>query len=182
MNMKNAVKGIIGLFLITVIGCSPYRIVQNKTDRSATWSDYRTFAFIDTNRVGSEPGTSYMAAMERIKKEVTVQMRQRGYQLTNDNPDLLVNLGAVVREKTQTRQTTIQEAPLYVGQRRYHWQSQEVPVGNYQEGTLNVHIVDAHRNALVWDAAISRVITSQPLANDELQQAVGRLFEKLPKS
>jgi len=41
--------------------------------------------------------------------------------------------------------------------------------------------VDAQRNALIWDAAISRVLTGQELAQDQLQAAIGQLFTKMPK-
>ena len=169
------------LLVIALAGCSPYRIVRNKADQSASWPEYRTFAFIDTSRVNAMPGSQYMAAMDQIKNAVASELHSRGYQQTNDNPDLLVNLGAVVQEKTQTRQTTIQEAPLYIGQRRYSWRSQEVPVGTYQEGTLNIHIVDAHRNALIWDAAVSGVLPKKGVKQDNVREAVGQLFRKLPE-
>lgn len=172
----------IGLLAMAVASCTPYRIVRNKADHSATWTEYRTFAFIDTSRVNAIPGSQYMAAMNQIKKAVASELQSRGYQQTNDNPDLLINLGTVVQEKTQTRQTTIQEAPLYIGQRRYSWRSQEVPVGTYQEGTLNIHIVDAHRNALIWDAAISGVLPKKGVNQENVSEAVGQLFRKLPEA
>lgn len=107
-------------------------------------------------------------------------MKNRGYYPTRNNPDLLVNIGAVVKEKTQTRQTTIREAPLYTGQRRYHWQSQEVPVNTYQEGTINLHVVDAQRNALLWDVAVSSVLNQRQVTPAEVGRAVAKAFEKFP--
>jgi hypothetical protein len=166
--------------MAVVVGCSPYRIVQNQSDNAATWSAYRTFAFVDTNRINSTPRDTYQAVMEQVKQAVVAEMAKRGYQQTKDNPDLLVNLGAVVKEKTQTRPTTIYEAPLYIGQRRYSWRSQEVPVGTYQEGTLSLHVVDAQRNALVWDAAVSSVLNKKGVTPQQIGDAVGKVFEKFP--
>lgn len=160
--------------------CSPYRIIRNQADNSATWSSYRTFAFVDTNRIDATPRDAYQAAVEQLKQAVAAQMKGRGYQQTNDNPDLLVNIGAVVNEKTQTRPTTIYEAPLYIGQRRYSWRSQEVPVGTYQEGTVNLHVVDAQRNALVWDAAVSSVLNRKQVTFQQIGDAVAKVFEKFP--
>ena len=165
--------------------CSPYRIVRNQSDNSAVWSGYRTFAFIDTTRVEPEPGNSYRFAIEQVKRAVAAELSSRGYQQTV-NPevgapaDLLVNIGGVVNDKTQTRQTTIYEAPRYIGQWRYHWQSQEVPVSTYREGTLNVHIVDAQRNNLLWDAAVSSVLRKGNVTPDQIQEGVSRLFTKFP--
>lgn len=166
--------------LNSILACSPYRIVRNQSDNTATWSSYRTYAFLDTARLDNTPRDTYQAAMERVKQAVGIELRNRGYQPTKDNPDLLVNLGAVVKERTQTRQTTIQEAPFYTGQRRYHWQSQEVPVSNYEEGTVNLHIVDAQKNALVWDIAVSSVLNRHSLSTEQVNKAVTKVFDKFP--
>ncbi|UHG89907.1 DUF4136 domain-containing protein [Spirosoma oryzicola] len=177
------VPGIALMLFALVIGCSPsYRVTQNKTDKSATWSAYRTFAFIDTNRISPSPQDAYQAVVEQIKRAVTTELTNRGYQQTNDNPDLLVNIGAVMKEKTQTRQTTIYEAPFYTGQRRYHWQSQEVPVGTYQEGTVNLHVVDSQRNALIWDVAVSSVLNRQQVTPVQVGEAIHKVFTKFPGS
>ena len=145
------------------VGCSPYRIVRDQADKTASWSAYRTFTFIDTNRIDPTPRDTYQAAIEQVKQAVAAELTNRGYQQIASNQigtsaDLLVNIGSILKEKTQTRPTTIYEAPRYIGQRRYHWQSQDVPVGTYKEGTINVHIVDAQRNSLLWDGAVSSVL------------------------
>ncbi|WP_345263423.1 DUF4136 domain-containing protein [Nibrella viscosa] len=168
------------MLLLLLVGCSPFRIVRNQADPAAQWSEYRTFAFVDTNRIAGAPGATYQIAVDMIKQAVASEMRERGFQPSTNNPDLLVNLGVVVQEKTQTRQTTIQEAPLYIGQRRYHWQSREVPVGTYEEGTINIHVVDAQRNALLWDAAVASVINRRSADPARIGEAVDRLFQKFP--
>lgn len=166
-------------------GCSPYRIVRNQSDKAANWSAYQTFAFVDTNGIDPTPRDAYQAAVEQVKQAVAAELAKRGYQQTQDNraatqPDLLVNLGAVVKEKTQTRPTTIYEAPRYIGQRRYSWQSQNVPVGTYNEGTVSLHVVDAHRNALVWDVAVSSVLNRRGVSPAQIGEAVAKVFEKFP--
>lgn len=170
----------VALLLAIASACSPYRITRNQADRSATWSAYRTFAFVDTNRISPDPNRNYQVAVDQIKRAVAGELQKRGYQPTSDNPDLLVNLGAVVNERTQTRQTTIWEAPRYIGQRRYSWQSQEVPVGTYQEGTVNLHLVDAQRNTLVWDVAVSSVLSKKGVTPEQIGKAVAQVFEKFP--
>lgn len=178
----------LAIFLITVCisaSCSSYRIVRNQTDKEANWSSYRTFTFIDTNRIDPSPSDMYRTAIEQVKRAVATELINRGYQqIASDqigsSADLLVNIGGIVNEKTQTRQTTIYEAPRYIGQRRYHWQSQEVPVGTYKEGTVNVHIVDARRNNLLWDAAVSSVLRKGNVTPEQISEGVNRLFTKFP--
>lgn len=172
--------GLVWLFLVLVTACSPYRIKRNQADDAATWSAYRTYAFVDTSRRDTALRPTYRIAMEQVKQSVDAELQRRGYQPVNDNPDLLINLGGVVQEKTQTRETNIREAPVYMGQRRYSWRSQEVPVGTYEEGTVNLHVVDARKNALVWDVAVSSVLNRRTLSPDQISKAVAKVFEKFP--
>ncbi|MFD2933065.1 DUF4136 domain-containing protein [Spirosoma flavum] len=182
-------KSIVSLLTLLVgvaAGCSSYRIVRNERDNSAVWTTYRTFAFVDTSRIDTAPGSiGYRTTMEQVKRAVATELTKRGYQQTDDSrmagkPDLLVNIGAVVNEKTQTRQTTIYEAPRYIGQYRYHWQSQEVPVGTYEEGTLSLHVVDALKENLLWDVAISSVLGKKGVTPEQINEAVAKVFTKFP--
>ncbi|WP_461149892.1 DUF4136 domain-containing protein [Spirosoma pulveris] len=180
------IQGFILLLIMGVTACSPYRIVRNERDNAAPWTTYRTFAFVDTSRVDPAPGTiEFRSTMEQVKRAVTTELTKRGYRPVGDNraagqPDLLVNIGGVVNEKTQTRPTTIYEAPRYIGQYRYHWQSQDVPVGTYREGTLSIHIVDARKENLVWDAAVSSVLGKKGVTPAQIDEAVGKVFTKFP--
>jgi hypothetical protein len=182
--MKLQIGIVITSMIGTIAACSSYRIVRNQTDEAATWSTYQTFAFVDTTRQEQESPIAYRRAMEQARQSVTAELQNRGYRPLLDrsaaSPDLLVNIGAVVNEKTQTRETTIYEAPRYIGQRRYSWRSQEVPVGTYQEGTINVHVVDSQRNSLVWDAAVSGVLSKKGVTPEQIDEAVAKLFEKFP--
>lgn len=171
------------MLTVVMMSCSSYHIVRNQSDQAATWSAYKTFAFVDTSGIEPVPSIAYKVAMRELKQSVANEMIKQGYQLateTQGKPDLLINLGAVINEKTQTRQTTIYEAPRYIGQRRYHWQSQEVPVNTYKEGTFSVHIVDNRRDNLVWDAAISDVLSKKGVTAGQVNKAVAELFTKFP--
>ncbi|GAB2545748.1 DUF4136 domain-containing protein [Spirosoma aerophilum] len=184
--MKTSVSLLILLTSLLIAGCSPsYKIIRNERDNAATWNAYRTFAFMDTTRISPMPGAAYQSAMEQVKQAVAAELINRGYRQIDDRsssglPDMLVNIGAVVNEKTQTRPTTIYEAPRYIGQRRYHWQSQEVPVGTYREGTLNLHIVDRQRENLIWDAAVSSILGKKGVTQQQINEAVNKVFSKFP--
>lgn len=169
------------------IGCSSYKVTTNRVDKTANWPSYRTFTFIDTNRIDPAPRDTYHAIIEQVKQAVAAELKNRGYEQIASSQigasaDLLVNIGGIIREKTQTRETTIYEAPRYTGQRRYHWQSQEVPVGTYQEGAVNIHIVDSQQNSLLWDAVVSSVLRKGNVTPDQIQEGVHQLFAKFPGS
>ena len=176
---------LIFLFITGIMGCSSYRVVRNQGDKATNWTTYRTFAFIDTTRIDPTPSAAYQAAIEQVERAVGTELTKRGYQQLANNqaasqPDLLVNIGVVVNEKTQTRPTTIYEAPRYIGQQRYHWQSQDVPVGTYKEGTISLHIVDMKQNALIWDAAVASVLGKKGATSEQINEAVNKVFTKFP--
>lgn len=171
------------LVAVLMIGCSTYRVVRNEADSAATWPAYKTFAFVDTSGIDPVPSIAYQRSMRQVRQLVAAELTSQGYKQvdpTQVNPDLLVNIGAVVNEKTQTRETTIYEAPRYIGQRRYHWHSQEVPVNTYKEGTFSVHIVDRAQDNLVWDAAIAGVLGKNGATAEQISRAVAELFTKFP--
>lgn len=176
---------LIAILVLTNVGCSSYRVVRDQADNTANWASYRTFTFIDTNRIDPTPRDTYQAAIEQVKRAVAHELSNRGYrQIPSDQiggqADLLVNIGGVINEKTQTRPTTIYEAPRYTGQRRYHWQSQDVPVNTYKEGTLSIHLVDAQRNNLLWDAAVSSVLRKGNVTSEQINAGISQLFTKFP--
>lgn len=164
----------------TLGACSSYRVTQNHLDKSANFQAYRTFNFMEFDLAPLASRAVSTEFIDQIKTAVASELTRRGYQQTSGNADLMVNLGLVVQEKTQTRETDIREAPIYIGQRRYAWRSEEVPVGKYQEGTLNVDVVDGKSNQLLWDAAVRSVLTKTSGAPEKINQAVAKLFEKFP--
>jgi hypothetical protein len=115
-------------------------------------------------------------------------MELRGYTLSDD-PDLLVNFNAILREKTDVRTTP---APMYGGYYGYRggfydpWMgygyAQETHVSQYTEGTFNIDLVDARKKKLVWEAVGTGRISQKLL--DELEErvniGVAKYFEKYP--
>lgn len=176
---------VIALLILISAGCSSYRVVRDQADNTANWSSYQTFTFIDTNRIDPSPRDTYQTAIEQVKQAVAQELGKRGYRQIpsselGNQADLLVNIGGVINEKTQTRPTTIYEAPRYTGQQRYHWQSQEVSVGTYKEGTLSIHLVDARRNNLLWDAAVTSILKKGNVTSQQISEGISQLFTKFP--
>lgn len=171
------------LFALSLMGaaCSPYKVLRSQAYKPVeSVQNYRSYEFVETDLNGLAGTTVTPQQVETLKGAIARQLDARGYVRGADNPDLLVNIGLSIAEKTQTRETNIREAPVYVGQRRYSWRSQTVPVGTYQEGTLSVDVVDARRNDLFWEGAVSSVLTKNTGTDAELDKAMSRLFEKFP--
>ena len=171
---------LIVLFLLA--GCQSVRVVKQEAAENFALQAYKTFDFYSEDREPKDTlSQGYRQDIAFLKKEVEQQLTARGLLRNAQAPDLLVNLGIVVVEKDQTRETTFgRDAPFYMGQRRYSWKSQEVKVGEYKEGTISLHLVDRSKNELVWQGEAETVIPKKVTASqDHIRGGVKALFKKI---
>lgn len=168
----------ISLVIICLLGwvaCTPsVRVINTDAMPGFALTNYRTFNFYE---VTTQPDALFANRVNVLKAEIQQELTRKGLTLRQENPDLLVNIGLVTREKVQTRQTDFRtDAPRYMGQRRYSWKSQEIEVGRYREGTVTVHLVDNAKNTLVWKGAAKAII---PKKDEKLQKTVANGVAKL---
>lgn len=114
--------------------------------------------------------------------EINKQMELRGYQKVKENPDLLINVGVVITKEQQTRETDLRDAPAYIGQRNYHWESEEIVVGTYIAGSVILDIVDTGADEMIWQAVSKGVLAEKKREKNKKKIAKGveKLFKKYP--
>ena len=170
-------------------GCASATKIRSDYDRSAAFNQYQTYNFYAD--AGPE-STNYQSLFsQHMVTAITKEMDARGYE-KSDDPDLLVNFNAVLRD--QTKVTTRQAPASYRGYYGYrggyydpwfgysHSHATEVHVSEYTEGTLNIDLVDAKKKKLVWEAVAVGRVHEKTLQNIEqaVMQAVPRFFETYP--
>jgi hypothetical protein len=166
---------------LVLLGCTVVRVKNTEASAGFALGQYKTFGFYEVSPQGDTVAPSYRHQVELLKNAIRQQLSAKGLTFAPSDPDLLVNIGVVTREKVQTRQTDFRtDAPRYIGQRRYSWRSEEVEVGRYKEGTVSVHLVDRQNNALVWKGVVEAII---PRREARLQKTihagVAKLFASL---
>jgi len=171
------------LLVAALLACSPVRVLRTEPADGFALANYRTFDFYAVETEGDALSPDYARGVALLKEAVARQLQARGLTRKSDDPDLRVNLGIVVNQKVQTRQTNLQtDPPNYIGQRRYTWKSREVEVNRYRQGTVSVHLVDPRKNELVWQGAAQGVV---PEKNAKLEKTISRgaqaLFSKISK-
>lgn len=168
------------LLLTAATACSPVRVESTTQTPGVDFAAYKTYNFLDVTARNQAAFAGGAVGIEELKRAVGRELERRGYQRA-DAPDVWVNIGVVTQEKVQTRETTIRDAPVYIGQRRYRWESQRVPVGTYQEGTATVDIVDAARNTQIWQGVAASTLSKDPekLAA-RIDEGIADMFEKYP--
>ncbi|MDO7851851.1 DUF4136 domain-containing protein [Hymenobacter convexus] len=168
------------LLLLALSGCAAEQVQNTEQQPNVDFRAYKTYNFMDVTARNEAAFQGPGTGVETLKAAIGREMARRGYQLAA-SPDLLVNIGVVTQDKVQTRETTLRDAPIYLGQRNYHWQSQDVVVGHYEEGTATVEIVDAARQELIWQGSVQSILSPNPdKLTKRIDAAVAALFEKYP--
>ncbi|MEJ2005613.1 MAG: DUF4136 domain-containing protein [Cyclobacteriaceae bacterium] len=163
----------IGLIIVLAAGCSPVRILT--TDKfPENFTRYETFNFYRVNVPGESP------YLEDLKNAIISRFQSRGYRL-DDNADILINIGTNVEEKIQTRETDYRDI-RYMGQRNYSWESEEVIVNQYREGTAVIDIVDSRTDQLIWQGvAAGTVVGNEQKMQKRIEKGIDLLFKDLPQ-
>lgn len=161
--------------------CSPTRVVvEDNKYEDFKMSNYTSFDFaqIDTPNDSLVP---YQEIVRLLKEKITAKLVERGLKQETSNPGLRINLGVVVADKVQTRETNVTSDPFtYAGQRNYYWEVREIPVNTYREGSVTIHFVNNPGNVLVWAGTISEIVPKKE--EDKLaaiQDAVDQIFTYL---
>ncbi len=141
--------------------------------------NYKSFDFYEIDGP-EDPSPDFEENIKFLEGEISKEMASRGLT-QSDSPELRLNLGIAVEDKVQTRTTSLATDPfMYSGQRSYTWESQEVPVNTYKEGTLTMHLVDPATNAVVWAGTASRVLPKKNKNKQKAaQEAVAELFQQI---
>ncbi len=172
-------KNIHFLYIIFLgfLACTTARVKNTEAASGFALSNFKTFNFYEVTTNGESADAQYNNRVDILKNAIQQELNAKGLTLTSSNPDLLVNIGVVTAEKVQTRQTNFREdAPRYIGQRRYTWRSQEVIVGRYKQGTATIDLVDPKTNTMVWQGSAEAVV---PDKNDKLQKTAEKGVKQL---
>ena len=186
MNMPylRPLSKVVGLALIAMAasGCSSNNI-RSDYDPSADFSQYETYNFFSD---AGPDDTNYQSFFSQyMTAAISREMEARGYR-KSDDPDLLVNFNAILKDKTDVRTTPAPTMGMGMGYYGYRggfydpWMgygyATETHVSQYTEGTFNIDLVDARRKKLVWEAVGVGRVSQKDL--DELEE---RVNEGVPK-
>ncbi|GAA4503857.1 DUF4136 domain-containing protein [Hymenobacter ginsengisoli] len=171
------------LLALGLAGCSSEQATTRVDGRPGVdLSRYHTYNFMDETARNDSAFINSGSNIFDLKRAVTRQLEARGFQKAA-RPDLWVNIGMVTETRTQTRQANFRTdgAPYYIGQRNYHWEAGDIPVGQYQEGTATIDLVDAARKELVWQGTTSAILSRAPAkAAKQIDKGVADVFLKFP--
>ena len=165
----------LALSVLLLAACSSGPTIKADYDPSVDFSQYQTFNFYKPLGIENPNYSSILGQM--FRDSLTRQMELKGYTLSDD-PDLLLNVSAILEDKTKV---TTYNDPYYGGYYGYRrgfydpWAGygygSSTHVSQYTEGTVNVDMVDARAKRMVWEGiAVGRV--NEDRSNEEVRMAI----------
>lgn len=166
---------LIAAFALLLTACSSGPQIKADYDPSVDFSGYQTFNFYNPMGIENPNYSSIIGQM--FREAITREMEQRGYTLSDD-PDLMMNVSAILEDKTKV---TTYNDPMYGGYYGYRagfydpWYGYgygtSTHVSQYTEGTVNIDMVDARAKRMVWEGiAVGRV--DEDRSNAEVREAI----------
>ncbi len=171
--------------LVFLAACATGPRISAEADPRADFSQYRSWAFHSPLAI---EGDGYATlTSNRMREAVRAQMAARGYTYAAENPDLWVNLNAYMERRTDVSSVPYVDHAYYYSYRAGgyftvpYWRDR-THVYRYTEGTVNVDIVDARRNSLVWEGiAVGRVANLSPANRDaRIDATIAEIFTRYP--
>ena len=168
---------------LTMVGCATTPNTFSNADPAADFSTYKSYGFLEslsTDKDGYESMESNF-----LKVAVAQQFDRRGMIYSKD-PDLLVNFYILTEEKLGTR--SVPTMGVYYGFRDPLYDTWggyggfETQIEQYTEGTLNIDVVDAETNKLVWEGTIVGRVTDSDFRDLEkaIDVAVAEVMKNYP--
>lgn len=176
------------IFTILCASCATQRTADIHVNMApgADLSAYSTFGF--PKQTGTDRGGYSTIVTDYFKTAVKEQMELRGYRYVDENPNLLVNFYANVRERTELRATpTVAPAFGYYGYRyglydAWPLYAQDIDTVTYPFGTANIDVVDAQKRQLIWEGVAEGRLHEQDMDDprEAISSAVTQLFAHFP--
>lgn len=131
---------------------------------------YQTFAFVEPASKDPALYTSLLA--QRLQQSARAELEKQGYRYSELDPDLRVNLLVVVENRPEIR--------YFAFTRRWPYAPE---VGTYRHGQLGIDLVDARRNAVVWQGAAHGRLDEQAAQDPgyAAERAVKQIFAAFPQ-
>ncbi len=171
--------------LLVLTACSSGPTIRSDFDRSADFTAYKTFNFVDP--LGTDKHGYSTLVTSHFKAAAREQMESLGYTYSDASPDLLVNFFSNTENRTDIRSSPSVTASygyygyrsgLYMGFPMYN----DTETVHYKVGTLNIDVVDAESKKLIWEGIAEGKLSDEAMENPRaaINSAVTQIFQRYP--
>jgi len=173
------------ILVVLLASCASGPDIRVDYDRSVDFSGYKTYDYFRPMSIESKNYTSLIG--DHFRDAIDREMTLKGY-VKSSNPDLLINVSAIINDKTRVTQSPSMHQPYYGYRTGFYdpWYGYgygtETHVRQYSEGTVNLDIVDPKLKRMVWEGVAIGTITEKKRKNARqvISNGVGLVFERYP--
>jgi len=182
--MKKYLRIYMGLLIVGyLVSCGPSLKVTDDYDKSVNFDQYKTFALYNSDSIHDAISP---LNQQRIIKAVKDEMVKKGFQENTSNPDVLVNITAVLQNRVAVSSST--DYYGYGGMYRpYYWgggmgsSTTNYNVQHYKDGSLIIDVIDANSKKLVWQGTGNKEIDKPAKDPDTIiPKAIASIMESFP--
>lgn len=181
-----------GLLATVFAGCTGTAHIQK--DKNADFSKYKTYAWVDkpgTN--GNEKNWKHDITEVNVRNSVNAELQKKGWQETNNNPDVIINYELLVEKNRKQQQDPVYSEPFsrsYYNRRTgrlytFYYPSQFMGYDRYtttvKEGTVTITMIDSRTDKAIWQGWTTSELDGHNLTNREIERSVKTIFKKFDK-
>jgi len=173
------------LCVLLLAACASEPNTVSSQDSSVDFSRFKTYAFL----VDLAQDKDHYQSLDTtyLKEAVSKEMRGRGFEQVNADPQLLINFSVETQDKVRSRQVPtggygIGYDPFYdVYYEDWHV-THTTQIDQFTEGKLNIDAIDVASRKLVWQGSTKGRITRKEESNwrETLNKAVADIFTRFP--
>ena len=169
--------------LVIVAGCATSGTnIETSHDPAADFSAFSTFGFADP--LGTDRSDARTSLSMQLIASTTRELQTRGMQQVSSNPDLRINFYVTEQAGVATSNMSISSSPfVHAHGGLTTWGGYDLRTSTAHQivaGTLVIDIIDARRNALVFEGVAEARITESMRENLE-ESAGGAVAEVLAR-
>ncbi|MGY5850303.1 DUF4136 domain-containing protein [Salegentibacter sp. F14] len=185
------ILGVIGIFLLAACGSG-----NKLTDQAKTLRNYDSYAFLPNNDTIMDRNYDNREIKEVIVATINANMKDEGYVLDKNQPDVLVYVHAMFDEKADVNANPVYtnysyyRPGLYIGpyvedyvyedyftiQRLTGPSVKQVP---YQKGSIVLDFINRRTNEIIWRATSEAEIGTRRMDRD-IRDYVDDIFKNFP--
>lgn len=166
----------VALSVAVASGCASGPTIRVDRDPAVDMSTYQTFAFFD--QVATDRAQYSTIVTSHLKEATATELKRLGYTYDERSPQLRVNFFLKIADRQEIRSTPS------TGVYRYRFGLSDIETKEYKAGTLGVDLVDAKRNALVWQGVAEGRLRDNASRNSgsAIDAAVAEIFRNFPNA
>ncbi len=163
--------------LVLAAGCASMN-VNSYVERGYVLNRFHTYAWspAPAAATGDPRLDSNPFFDQQLRAEVEVQMAKRGFERTAGMADLLVHYHVNMIQRIESKDLDEQYGSCDKGNCR---------ADVFDSGTILIDLIEPHTEKVVWrgwaEGAMDGVVDNQAWMEAKINQAVTRIFERLPR-